>query len=49
MPGFEIAGKNFGRPDREAYLAAAIVYFAVMCYALSWSSSTAQEDRHHPS
>ena len=35
LKGFEVAGKNFGRPI-EAYLAAALLYF-VMCYALSWS------------
>lgn len=35
LKGFEVAGKNFGRPI-EAYLAAAVVYF-VMCYALSWA------------
>ncbi|MGP1628765.1 MAG: amino acid ABC transporter permease [Giesbergeria sp.] len=35
LKGFEIAGKNFGRPI-EAYLAAAVVYF-VMCFALSWA------------
>lgn len=34
LKGFEIAGKNYGRPI-EAYLAAAVVYFAI-CYALSW-------------
>jgi glutamate/aspartate transport system permease protein len=34
LKGFEIAGKNFGRPI-ESYLAAAVVYF-VLCYALSW-------------
>ena len=34
LKGFEVAGKNFGRPI-EAYLMAAVVYFA-MCYALSW-------------
>lgn len=34
LKGFEIAGKNYGRPI-EAYLAAAVVYF-VLCYALSW-------------
>ena len=34
LKGFEVAGKNFGRPI-EAYLAAAVLYF-VMCYALSW-------------
>ena len=32
--GFDIAGKNFGRPE-EAYLMAAVTYF-VLCYALSW-------------
>ena len=35
LKGFEVAGKNYGRPI-EAYLAAAVVYF-VMCFALSWS------------
>ena len=35
LKGFEIAGKNYGRPI-EAYLAAAVVYF-VICFALSWS------------
>lgn len=35
LKGFEVAGKNFGRPI-EAYMAAAVVYF-VMCYALSWA------------
>ena len=34
LKGFEIAGKNFGRPI-ESYLAAAVTYF-VICYALSW-------------
>ncbi|NMM81550.1 amino acid ABC transporter permease [Acidovorax sp. SRB_14] len=34
LKGFEIAGKNFGRPI-EAYLAAAVTYF-VLCYSLSW-------------
>ena len=34
LKGFEVAGKNFGRPI-DAYLMAAVVYFA-MCYALSW-------------
>ena len=34
LKGFEVAGKNFGRPI-EAYLAAALIYF-VMCFALSW-------------
>jgi len=33
LKGFEIAGKNFGRPI-ETYLLAAACYFAV-CYALS--------------
>jgi glutamate/aspartate transport system permease protein len=32
--GFDVAGKNFGRPE-EAYLLAAVVYF-VLCYSLSW-------------
>ncbi|MBX9935175.1 MAG: amino acid ABC transporter permease [Burkholderiaceae bacterium] len=35
LKGFEVAGKNFGRPI-EAYLAAAAAYFAI-CYALSWT------------
>ena len=34
LKGFEIAGKNFGRP-MEAYLAAAAAYF-VICYSLSY-------------
>lgn len=33
LKGFEIAGKNLGRPV-EAYLAAAVVYF-IICFALS--------------
>jgi len=33
LKGFEVAGKNYGRPV-EAYLAAAVVYF-VICFALS--------------
>lgn len=33
LKGFEVAGKNFGRP-MEAYLAAAVAYF-VICYGLS--------------
>ena len=33
LKGFEVAGKNFGRPI-EAYLMAAVLYF-VICYALS--------------
>jgi len=33
LKGFEISGKNFGRPI-EAYLAAAVVYF-IICWALS--------------
>jgi glutamate/aspartate transport system permease protein len=35
LKGFEVAGKNFGRPI-EAYLAAAVLYF-ILCYALSWA------------
>jgi len=35
LKGFEIAGKNYGRPI-ESYLAAAVTYF-ILCYALSWS------------
>jgi glutamate/aspartate transport system permease protein len=35
LKGFEVAGKNYGRPI-EAYLAAAVLYF-VICYALSWA------------
>jgi glutamate/aspartate transport system permease protein len=34
LKGFVTAGKIYGRPE-EAYLLAAIVYFAV-CYGLSW-------------
>ncbi|MDR0217262.1 MAG: amino acid ABC transporter permease [Comamonas sp.] len=34
LKGFEVAGKNYGRP-MEAYIAAAVAYF-VLCYALSW-------------
>ena len=33
LKGFEIAGKNYGRP-MESYLLAAVVYF-VICYSLS--------------
>jgi glutamate/aspartate transport system permease protein len=33
LKGFEVAGKNFGRPV-EAYVAAAVTYF-VICFALS--------------
>ena len=33
LKGFEIAGKNFGRPI-EAYLAAALIYFLI-CFSLS--------------
>ena len=33
LKGFEVAGKNFGRPI-EAYLLAAIVYFLI-CFSLS--------------
>jgi glutamate/aspartate transport system permease protein len=35
LKGFEIAGKNYGRPI-EMYLMATVVYFAI-CYSLSWS------------
>jgi glutamate/aspartate transport system permease protein len=35
LKGFEVAGKNYGRPI-EAYLAAAVLYF-IICYALSWA------------
>jgi len=35
LKGFEVAGKNYGRPI-EAYLAAAVIYF-ILCYALSWT------------
>jgi len=35
LKGFDVAGKNFGRPV-EAYLAAAVVYF-IICWALSLS------------
>ncbi|WP_101048109.1 amino acid ABC transporter permease [Macromonas nakdongensis] len=35
LKGFEVAGKNFGRPI-EAYLMAAVLYF-VICFALSWT------------
>lgn len=35
LKGFEVAGKNYGRPI-ESYLAAALIYF-VLCYALSWT------------
>ena len=34
LKGFDIAGKNYGRPV-ESYLTAAVTYF-VLCYALSW-------------
>ena len=34
LKGFEIAGKNHGRP-MEAYIAAAVVYF-ILCYSLSY-------------
>ena len=34
LKGFEVAGKNYGRP-MEAYIAAAVVYF-IICFALSW-------------
>lgn len=35
LKGFEIAGKNYGRPI-EAYLLAAVVYF-IICFALSYA------------
>lgn len=35
LKGFEVAGKNYGRPI-EAYLAAAVLYF-ILCYALSFA------------
>ena len=34
LKGFEVAGKNYGRP-MEAYIAAAIIYF-IICFSLSW-------------
>ena len=34
LKGFEVAGKNFGRPV-EAMLAAALTYFLI-CFTLSW-------------
>ena len=34
LKGFEVAGKNYGRPV-EAYIAAAVLYFAI-CFGLSW-------------
>ena len=34
LKGFEVAGKNYGRPI-ESYLAAGVTYF-VICFALSW-------------
>ena len=33
LKGFEVAGKNFGRPI-ETYLAAAVIYFLI-CFSLS--------------
>ncbi len=35
LKGFEVAGKNYGRPI-EAYLLAAVVYF-IICFALSYA------------
>ncbi|ABX34010.1 MULTISPECIES: amino acid ABC transporter permease [Delftia] len=35
LKGFEVAGKNYGRPI-ESYLAAGVTYF-VLCYSLSWA------------
>jgi glutamate/aspartate transport system permease protein len=34
LKGFEVAGKNYGRP-MEAYIAAAVIYF-VICFGLSY-------------
>ena len=34
LKGFEVAGKNYGRP-METYIAAAVIYF-IICFALSW-------------
>ena len=34
LKGFEVAGKNYGRPV-EAYIAAAVLYF-VICFGLAW-------------
>ena len=34
LKGFEVAGKNYGRPV-EAYIAEAVLYF-VICFGLSW-------------
>jgi glutamate/aspartate transport system permease protein len=33
LKGFEVAGKNYGRPI-ETYLAAAVIYFLI-CFGLS--------------
>jgi glutamate/aspartate transport system permease protein len=44
LKGFEVAGKNFGRPI-EAYLAAAATYFLI-CFALS--SLVRRWQRTHP-
>lgn len=41
LKGFEIAGKNYGRPI-EAYLAAAAVYF-IICFSLSWAVKCLQK------
>lgn len=41
LKGFEIAGKNFGRPI-EAYLLAAITYFAI-CFSLSRAARLVHE------
>ena len=35
LKGFTTAGKIYGRPE-EAYLLAAVVYFAI-CFGLSWT------------
>ena len=34
LKGFEVAGKNYGRPV-ESYIIAALIYFLI-CYSLSW-------------
>jgi glutamate/aspartate transport system permease protein len=41
LKGFELAGKNYGRPI-EAYLLAAAVYF-VICFGLSLTVKRLQE------
>jgi glutamate/aspartate transport system permease protein len=46
LKGFEVAGKNFGRPI-EAYLAAAVSTSSSASPVLA-GQAPAQEDRHHP-